>query len=554
MSKKQITIGDYLLIRLKELGIKHIFGVPGDYNLGFLDQIVEHHGVEWIGTCNELNGSYASDGYARINGAAAMVTTFGVGELSAINGIAGAYSESVPVVKIVGVPALDLQEHKALLHHTFADGNFHVFSEAYKNVTIAQAYLNKHNAANEIDRVLEQCWLNKKPVYITIPTDVSFAKIDPPEQKLNLSYPASNKDSVAEIASRVATMLNKAKSPVILVDLYAERFNMKELIEKFLSITGIPFANMNLGKAMINENHPQFIGNYSGAFSSKGVQDIVENSDCIISFGIMMSDFNTGGFTSKININASVEIQAYHVKVKNSLYNDVVFNDVINALIEDCNSYKYKAKFEQQAIATYPVANNKAISQKYFWNRISSYLQKDVILLSETGTSMFGTAQMLMPEGATCIGQALWGCIGYTGGALLGAVVAAPKRQTVLFIGDGSFQLTAQEISTIIRHKLTPTIFLLNNDGYTVERVIHGPTMVYNDVQKWNYSELPKVFGNNVWTKKVSTEIELEKAIEESKKHEDKMKFIEVMMDKMDVPELLKKIGKDIQERNKYKQ
>jgi|TARA_B100001964_G_C13900173_1_gene451295 indolepyruvate decarboxylase len=78
----KITIGDFLLKRLAELDIHHIFGVPGDYNLGFLDQIVENKDMQWVGTCNELNGAYAADGYARIKGASAMVTTFGVGELS----------------------------------------------------------------------------------------------------------------------------------------------------------------------------------------------------------------------------------------------------------------------------------------------------------------------------------------------------------------------------------------------------------------------------------------------------------------------------------------
>src|SRR3989338_10737001 len=164
MSK--ITIGDYLLLRLKELGIDDIFGVPGDYNLGFLDQIAAYKGMEWIGTCNELNGAYASYGYARIKGVGALVTTFGVGELSAINGIAGAYAEYVPVVHIVGVPATSIRANKSMVHHTLGDGRFNVFSDMYADITMAQTLLSENNAAAEIDRVLTVCWLKKRPVYI----------------------------------------------------------------------------------------------------------------------------------------------------------------------------------------------------------------------------------------------------------------------------------------------------------------------------------------------------------------------------------------------------
>ena len=308
---------------------------------------------------------------------------------------------------------------------------------------------------------------------------------------------------------------------------------------------------MNMGKAIIDESHPQFIGSYSGDYSTPGVQDCIEKSDCIITFGSLMSDFNTGGFTTKIDANATIEIHSFFARVKQSVYDNALFCDTIPALIKKVSKYHYQGKITN-------LKREKAqhhtgtIYHKNFWQHVEGYLKKDCIVLAEAGTSMFGSTQMYMPDGSTYISQCLWGSIGYTVGALLGACIAAPNRQTVLFVGDGSFQLTAQEISTIERHHLNPTIFLIDNDGYTVERLIHGATMPYNDIQHWNYAELPKVFGNDAWSTKVETEQQLEQALHERQKYTKKMAFIEVVMKKMDAPESLVKLSVAIGKANKY--
>ncbi|MCX7125601.1 MAG: thiamine pyrophosphate-binding protein [Gammaproteobacteria bacterium] len=539
-------------MRLTELGVSHVFGVPGDYNLGFLDQVVNFSKIEWIGTCNELNGAYATDGYARIKGAGALLTTFGVGELSAINGIAGAYAEYVPIVNIVGIPSTPVREKKSIVHHTLGDGRFTVFSDMYKSITVAQTILNNDNAASEIDRVLTECWLRKRPVYIALPSDVSYLEIEAPKKPLDLSYPKSNKDAVNELVERAAITLEKAKHPVVLIDVCAQKHPMKLLILEFLEKTGIPFATMNMGKAIINESHAQFIGNYNGDFSSDGVQKKVEESDCIITFGSLMSDFNTGSFTAKINVNATIEIHGFHARVKQSVYDNALFCETIPALIHRLSTYHYQEKITSVKKIKEEQPQEIVICHKRFWNQVSHFLQKKSIILAEAGTSMFGTQQMHMPDDSTYIAQTLWGSIGYTVGALLGVCVAAPDRQAVLFVGDGSFQLTAQEISTMVRHDLTPTIFLLDNDGYTVERVIHGPTMPYNDVQHWDYTQFPKIFGKDVWSIQVNNEVELKNALVAREKNKDKLAFITVMMEKMDAPEVLIKIGKAVSELNKY--
>lgn len=548
MSK--MTIGNYLLTRLTELNIKEIFGVPGDYNLIFLDQIVNSKSLQWIGNCNELNAAYAADGYARVNGAAAIVTTFGVGELSAINGIAGSYAEYLPVVNIVGAPATTTQKQSAIMHHTFGTGDFKVFTKMFEKISAAVAILDcADTAAERIDQALEICWVKKQPVYISLPSDMVNVEIDEPQKPLKLAYPDSNPDSVSELVSRTAQLIRNAKAPVILADLCASRHNMKALIHKLLDQTGIPFATMNMGKGMINESHAGFIGFYNGDYSTPGVQERVENSDCIISFGTVMSDFNTGGFTCKIDANATVEIHSNYVQVRRSIYPNTYFNAVIPALTKELEGYHYKGKIDHPSLPSYQ-ATDKKITQKRFWDNMAHFFKTKDIILAETGTSMFGLLETSIPDDTTFIAQSLWGSIGYTVGALLGAALADRNRRAILFVGDGSFQLTAQEISTILRHKLTPIIFLLNNDGYTIERVIHGPKMIYNDIQPWQYAKLPIIFGDNVFTAKVSTENELAKVLAQTETQRDKMCFIEVMMDRDDCPENLRKLGKACETKN----
>lgn len=538
-----ISLGQYLLLRLKELGIQHVFGVAGDYNLLFLDEIVNDGDLEWIGNCNELNAGYAADGYARIQGAAALVTTFGVGELSAINGIAGSFAEHVPVVSIVGAPSSHCQQVKALMHHTFADGHFDIFAKMFSEVTAAKAILTHDNPTEHIDRVLRECWLKKRPVYIALPSDLVSLKVKRPQNKLDLSYPKSNIDMVEAITDEIARLLNQAKNPIILIDVCAHRHHMQEFILEILDKTKIEFVNMNMAKGLINESHPQYIGMYDGRYSSPSVQQRVENADCILTFGLVMSDFNTGGFTSKLDPNVTIEIQSDFIKIHHALYQEVYFNAVIPALMTKVNAH---AQHTHKITPNYNVQSyTHNIAQNRFWPRIQNFIRDHDVIVAEMGTCVFGLLSQHLPNATTLITQPLWSSIGYTVGATLGAALAASKQRVILFVGDGSLQCTAQEISTMMRQKLNPIIFVINNDGYAIERAIHGPQMSYNDIQMWDYAKLPFVFGENAWSARVQSEADLAHALQELDHHPQKLRVIEVIMDKFDYPELLENVAKD---------
>ncbi|MDP3562358.1 MAG: alpha-keto acid decarboxylase family protein [Legionellaceae bacterium] len=548
MSK--LSISNYLLQRLVELGIEDIFGVPGDYNLSFLDQIVQYKNLRWVGNCNELNAAYAADGYARVRGAAALVTTFGVGELSAINGIAGSYAEFVPVVNIVGAPSTTIQQSGALMHHTLGTSRFDVFMTMFEKVSAAVVILDSaENAGERIDSALETCWIKKQPVYISIPSDMVLVEIDAPKKPLCLNYPPSDPDVVNELIARINLIIRKAKSPVILADLCAVRHSMKALIHELLDKTGIPFATMNMGKGIIDESHANFLGMYNGLYSSPGVKERVEHADCILSFGSLLSDFNTGGFTTDMKVNSTIEIHSNYVKIRHSSYPSVYFNAVIPALIHALHGYQHKEKIARipQVVAS---PSKSHITQAWFWAKMGSFFKSHDIIIAETGTSMFGLLETAVPDHSTVIAQTLWASIGYSVGAILGAALADQTRRTILFVGDGSFQLTAQEISTVMRHHLSPIVFLLNNDGYTIERVIHGPNMSYNDIQPWQYAKLPTIFGDNVFSCVVETAQDLDHAINKIDEHRDKLCFIEVKMKRDDCPDNLRELGRACELKN----
>lgn len=556
--KTQYTVSTYLLDRLSELGIEHIFGIPGDYNLAFLDYVLAHKNLEWIGNCNELNAAYAADGYARIKGIAALITTFGVGELSAINGIAGSYAENVPVIKITGTPPTTVMENGELVHHTLGDGKFNHFSKMYREITIAQTNLTPEHAVEEIDRVLRACWNEKRPVHINLPIDVYNKPINRPAEPILHKPILSNKETLDKMLLHAISKINSAKKPIILADFEVDRFHAKEYLYQFVEKTGFPIATLSMGKGIFPEKHPQFIGVYVGDVSPPYLRKRIDESDCIISIGVKLTDTITGGFTQGFTKEQVIEIHPYTVKITDKKYGPVVMKDVLQQLsdvIEHRNEETLDIKpFISESLSMTEEFNPKAhmVTQKRFLATNIPFLQENDVLLAEQGTPFFGSAAIPLPNNTTYVAQPLWGSIGYTLPALLGTQLANLSRRNILIIGDGSFQLIVQELSTILRQNLNPIIFLINNNGYTVERAIHGQNEPYNDIQMWEYTKLAKVFGTEEksQTFKVQNETELQEVLTKISIDKNQLTFVEIVMSQGDQPELLAKLGKRFGQQN----
>ncbi len=533
-----MSVGEFLLRRLREAGIEHAFGVPGDYNLELLQQMEDTGTLTWMGACNELNASYAADGYARLNGLSALIVTNAVGALSAINGIAGSYSEHVPVICICGSIPLKSIERGRGMHHTMADGTWDRFIDAFARVTAAQARITPHNAATEIDRLITTAWHDKLPVYMELPSDIAYLDIEVPTAPLMLAEPPSDSERLRSCAAAITSRLARATSPAILVDSDVDRFGAAAEVMGLAEKIQAPVAVISTAKAAIDETFHHYIGLYNGKASQPGVQEAIEQSDCLLSIGYRLIDLTSGDFTAALPA-STISLRGHSVDVGEDNYQAVTLKEVLRGVIDTVPQVTNRGTRRFAAAAATMMGNGHAdgstkLTQAAYWQAIQGYIRSGDVLIAEDGTS-YASFGLQLPPNCTFVSQPIWGSIGYTVPSLLGTLTAAPERRHLLFVGDGSFQLTAQELSTMLRHDYKPVIFLINNGGYTIERCWLGKTSRFNDVADWSYADLPRVFQKNTTARSfvVKTIADLEKALSAPN---DRLIFIESVMDPFDAP------------------
>lgn len=541
-----ISVGDYLLLRLHELGISDILGVPGDFNLDLVEQIERDARFKWISECNELNASYAADGYARIHGISALVTTYGPGELSAVNGIAGAYSEHIPVIKITGAPALAKQNHGLALHHTLLNEVYDQSYKIYQQVTVAAERLDFIEPDKQIDRLIETCSQQKRPVYLQIPQDVLQHKIAPPHGALRLTSSVSVDEHYEKIVAALEAKLCNAQRPIILVGELVGRYNLVSPVEKFLRQSGYLYVVSWGAKGIVSEQLENYCGMYAGVFSLDAVREFVEQSDCVVSLGWLQCEITTGTFSTHLSFAQLWEINAANVIMDGTRHDNLNFSEVVRAL----TSVALKYSGELPSYSPHYVNNHlklqySTIEHDNLIVRLSQFLQPQDTLILETGTIGFTCGYYVLPDNVNIVASINWFSIGYALGATSGIALAKKGQgRTILVVGDGSLQMSAQAISTQLRYGLNPLIVVLNNSGYTIERIFLGEHSAYNDIQGWNYRQLPAAFGGDSYTATVSNDAELLSELIKSRDYSDRLCLIEVMMDKFKQPPALQKLAK----------
>jgi indolepyruvate decarboxylase len=538
------TVSRHLLDRLAEIGITHLFGVPGDYNLAFLDAVAAHPDITWVGTANELNAAYAADGYARCRGAAASVTTFGVGELSAINGLAGSFAEFVPVLQIVGAPPTTSQREKAILHHTLGDAEFNHFIRMHEAVTVARADLRQQNAGDEIDRVLVAMLRERRPGYIVLPSDVVDASV-PAGGPLEIHDPACDASQIAAFTAHAKSLLCAASRPAVLADFLVNRFEAVEAMEALIAAGDLPFATMVMGKGILDESASRFAGTYVGAPSEPRVREVIEGADVLIAAGVLFTDLITAGFSQTIHPERMIDLQPFHASVAGHRFEQVPLGCALRALTQifaelpsrSSSSPSLRPRFNNVDIAS---GATVPITQKDLWQRVQRYLRSGDVVVADQGTASFGIGTKRLPGAVTFLSQPLWASIGYALPAALGAGLAMPKRRLVILTGDGSTLMTVQELGTMLAQGLKPVILLLNNDGYTIERAIRGPDQAYNDIPHWNWEWLARAMGRDEQSlfRRVHTGAALDAALSDVEEA-GALALIEIVLDRNDVPEFL---------------
>lgn len=536
------SVGDYLLDRLAELGVTEVFGVPGDYNLAFLDHIVAHPAIRWVGNTNELNAGYAADGYGRLRGMSALVTTFGVGELSAANAIAGSYAENVPVVHVVGGPPKDAQGTRRALHHSLGDGDFEHFFRISREITCAQANLMPATARREIDRVLSEVREQKRPGYILMSTDVARFPTEPPDAPLP-RYTGGTSPRALSMFVEAAAELIADHRLTVLADLLVHRLHAVKELEALLAADVVPHATLMWGKSLLDESSPNFLGIYAGAASAEPVRTAIEGAPVLVTAGVVFTDMVSGFFSQRIDPARNIDIGQYQSSVAGEVFAPLEMGTALEALATILVRRGIKSPPVSSPPAEPlppPPPRDQPLTQGMLWDRLCVALTPGNVVLADQGTSFFGMADHRLPQGVTFIGQPLWGSIGYTLPAAVGAAVAHPDRRTVLLIGDGAAQLTIQELGTFSREGLSPVIVVVNNDGYTVERAIHGKTAHYNDIVSWSWTDLPGALGvTSHLAFRAHTYGELDDALTAAAEHKDRMVFVEVVLPRLEIPRLL---------------
>ncbi len=537
----QVTVGKYLAQRLEEVGIQDYFAIPGDFNLSLLDELLKNPRLKMINCCNELNAGYAADGYAREKGVAALVLTFGVGGLSAVNAVAGAFAEDLPVIVISGGPNVRSLMENRVLHHTLADpeegGKFVV--SVYKEITAHAVVIREAStAAFRIDEAIRIALTVRKPVYIEIACNLASALISKPNTLSLTPTRKSDPNSLQHAVEHVAAFLNKARQPVLVA---GSRLRSGDTIGAFASLaakSAYGVACMPNAKSFFPENNPQFIGIYWGSASSPGCREVVESSDAYLFAGPIFSDYTTVGFSALIQSARMVEASPERILVEGQVYHGIVLSEFLTELAlkltpNPTSLDAYLRIKEAPQVNSPATPKEVALSTRRLFHHINEILDDTTTIVAETGDSWFNGMELHLPDGCKFEIQMQYGSIGWSVGAFLGLAAANPKRRVIGLIGDGSFQMTAQEMSTILRYNYSGIIFLLNNGAYTIEVMIHdGP---YNILQNWNYAAMVETLKGQslILSLVVRTEKELVAALKKSKAFQGLI-FIEVILDRTD--------------------
>ncbi|USS85454.1 thiamine pyrophosphate-binding protein [Fructilactobacillus myrtifloralis] len=545
------TISDYLLDVLQYGQVHKVLGVPGDYNLNFLDHVLTRKDMEWCGNVNELNAAYLADGYARQQGLAAFVTTYGVGELSAINGFAGSQTEGVPVLEIVGLPTTDTQRQQKRVHHSLGDGQFGHFQAVHQELGIVTEVISARHAVTAVNRVIRKLVTTKQPAYLGLPCDLTELPVNPAfKQLIPTLFTAPDAIPVPTVPFQlVQQAIHAAQHPFVVIGQAISQFHLGPVLQAWLAEQNLPFVDLIDSKGAVTESMPQFMGTYHGKLANEALQAQVEQADVVFLLGSSLSDANTAGFSHQFDPDHTITMNPAVI----SLYGETLvenpqeqFPTWIQQLCQCQRVTSTKSPESTTPVQpAEPVAKpHQPVSQAFYQAALAHFVQPNDVVIAEQGTSQFTVEDLRLPAGAEVISQPLWASIGYAFPAALGSQLANPDRRHLLSIGDGSFLLTIQELAFAIEHQLTPIILLLDNQGYTIERVIHGEQARYNDVPQLNYQHLLTAFGAAPDTYRfaeITTETELITQFRELQQATPKLTLLQIRLQKLDAPQTLRK-------------
>jgi indolepyruvate decarboxylase len=534
------SVGQYLIDRLHALGVGHVFGIPGDYVLSLYKMLADSP-IEVVGMTREDSAGFAADAYARLNGLGCVCVTYCVGGLSLCNSIAGAYAEKSPVIVLSGSPGLSERARNPLLHHKVK--GFETQFEVFEKITVAATVLDDPlTAFGEIDRVLEAAVRFKRPVYIEVPRDQVHVKPEGPH-RAPAGLPPSDPEALREAVDEATAMLLAAKRPMILADVEVHRFSLQDELLALAGSTGMPIATTILGKSVISESHPLFVGVYEGAMGRSEVTEFVEEADCLLMLGCFLTDINLGIFTAKLDPSRCINATSEDLRIRHHHYSDVRLDDFIRALSARKLTVSHTPiPPRPDPLATPWIAEpNAPVTSRRLFDRLNQMLDESMVVIADIGDSLFGAADMSMSRRTEFVSPAYYTSMGFAVPASVGTGIANPSLRALVIVGDGAFQMTGMELSTIARYKLNPIVVVLNNHGYTTERfLLDGP---FNDIHEWQFHKIPEVLGSGLGLE-VRTEGELDLALAKAVANTGSFSLLNVHLDKLDRSPALERLAK----------
>jgi indolepyruvate decarboxylase len=534
----RINVADYIVQRLADEGINHCFGVTGDYLFPVCDAVERNTKVKWIGCANELNASYAADGYARIRGAAMLATTYGVGEMSALNGVMGAKAERSLVFHVVGMPSYQNQRLGKIAHHTLGDGVFGNFIGISAKAACCHAVIDPDNCVIEMERVIAEARRQNQPAYIVVPSDYALSPVMHYEARpLTLK---SNKAALEKAVAAINERLRAAKSVIAFPAFTIARLGLQKEAQKAIEALGCPFAVTSMEKCIVDEGHPQFAGLYAGATSPQATREIVEGADVVLDLGgINLNDITTASYSTRLDRARFITIELNDVRIGDELITGVRLGDMLEAIAK---LQPVAAPYRATPTRASPALGQPSdkITMAALYPRYAAFIRAGDTVVLETGSSSLGLVPMTLADGVRVEAQVLWGSIGWATPAAFGAALADESRRTILITGEGSHQLTANEIGSMGRFGAKMIVFVLNNSGYLIERALEeNPDWTYNNLSPWKYAELPRALGCADWfTARVETLGELDAAMKAARDNKSGA-YIEIIGGKMDMPPAL---------------
>jgi indolepyruvate decarboxylase len=568
MAKKTFTVADYLLTRLKQLNVTEVFQIPGDYVKHFTQALEYFDGVEAIGCTNELDAAYAADAYGRTRGLGAVSLQYGVSTFSALNAIAGAYVERSPVVVISAAPGADARQitkmYNVLYHHS--TGNLDCDREVYEHVTVAAETLSTSVGAPEkIDNLLIAAITHQRPVYIACYKEVWGEPCPRPSGKLQPLTIKSEPLALENAVEQAWQQIIKAKNPMIFAGVEILRFGLSDLLQKIIDASGFLYTTTSLGKAILDEKGPKFIGTYSDAASIDSVRNLVTQGDCFLTFGTVITDDYLIFIESKYG--GMVLANSDEVRVGYFIYEGVNMKDFMEALLQRFKKTKgYPLSTVAPPAPAYPEPWLSQSDPKFkdqpdiiTYNRFFQHSMKflddnklldDIVMVFGVSNSLYVATNAYGLSQGSFIGSAAWQCIGFETGAASGAQLGSGKRAWTV-AGDGGFMMVCQALSTLARNNLNAVIFVISNGVYSIEQVYvdltsfqPGPKHkfdAFDILPKWDYCALAQAFGAKAY--RVETIAELKSTLRDLKKLTNQPALVEVVVPEKDLPQQMYRLG-----------